>query len=173
MIRLVTSRRLRALNAQCEQAQARAREVQGRADRAHSGYIRTLYDLTARAEEAESDAAINRDDAFELKAAVDDAMAELDAARAELAARADRIAVLSKELEAARLEGRSLWLLLHFDKPHSIHRTSEAAKDYAATLGVSRDGWVPNGECDCPVGEVPWRLLTFTTEEGRDAFMAP
>ncbi|AQW51778.1 hypothetical protein ACIQPP_13910 [Streptomyces violaceusniger] len=85
MIRLVTSRRLRALSVQCEQAQARAREVQEKADRAYSGYIRKLYDLTARAEEAESDAAIIREEAEQLTAALDAAMAELEAARQQLA----------------------------------------------------------------------------------------
>ncbi|MFI1334343.1 hypothetical protein ACH4U7_30395 [Streptomyces sp. NPDC020845] len=173
MIRIVTSARLRQLCAENLQAQERAREVQGKADQAYSGYIRKLHEVTARAEEAESDAAIIREEAVQLTAAVDDVAAELDAARAELAARADRIAALGKELDAARLEGRSVWLLLHFGEPHSIHRTSEAAKDYTATLGAPRDGWVTDCECCRPAGEVAWRLMTFTTKEGRDAFMAP
>ncbi|WP_421109720.1 hypothetical protein [Streptomyces sp. NEAU-S77] len=167
----MTSRRLRQLSTRCEQAQDRAREVQGQADQAYSGHIRALYDVTARAEEAEGDAAVIREEAVQLKADLDDAAAELDAARAELAARSDRIAVLGKELEAARLAGRSLALLLHFGEPHSIHRTVETAKDYLATRGVPRDGWVPgDGRSD---REVVWRLRVFTAEEGRDDFMAP
>ncbi|WP_413115178.1 hypothetical protein ACK1X7_15140 [Streptomyces sp. CY1] len=171
MIRLVTSRRLRKLSTQCEQAQAHAREVQERADQAYSGYIRQLSEVTARAEEAESDAAIIREEAVRLEAAVNEAAAQLDQARAELADRADQIAVLGKELQAARLEGRSLVLLLHFGEPHSIHHTLEAAKDYAATRGVPRDGWGPTD--DRPVCELSWRLLVFTAEEGRNDFMAP
>ncbi|WP_432014967.1 hypothetical protein [Streptomyces cucumeris] len=164
MIRFVTSRRLRALSAQCEQAQARARDVQERADQAYSGYIRSLYGVTARAEEAEGDAAILREQVAELSAAGDDAAAELTAY-------AERVTVLAKELEAARLEGRSVWLLLHFGEPHSIYSTAKAAMDYTATLGARREGWV-SGD-DRPAHEVSWRLLALTKEEGRDAFVAP
>lgn len=147
MIRLVTRRRLRELTDHAHQARIRAREVQGQADEAYAAHLRALAVLTERAEAAESDAAILREEVWELRAA-------LACARAEL--------------EASRLERQELVLLLHFGEPYSIHLTREDAYAYAATHGVPVDGWVARTEQ--PADRVPWVCIAFTHEPATVSF---
>ncbi len=57
MIRIVTRTHLARLTEQADAAHARAREVQGLADAAFGSHIREVFALTARAEDAEKEAA--------------------------------------------------------------------------------------------------------------------
>ncbi|WP_128381099.1 hypothetical protein [Streptomyces cavernae] len=161
MIRIVTSGRLARLHEDAEQARTRAREVQGQADAAWGRHVRETWELTARAETAESDAGILRDHVFELEAALKDA-------RAAFAERREEIRRLREELEAARLNGRWLVLLLHYGEPHSIHRSQQDAYAYAATQGAPVHGWVAGDER--PAAEVCWQLIPFTQDEAVTGF---
>ncbi|MGW0945193.1 hypothetical protein ACWD4O_21945 [Streptomyces sp. NPDC002623] len=161
MIRIVTARRLRRLEAEAEQARTRAREVQGQADDAWGRHIREVRDLSARAESAESDAAIVREEVFRLEAA-------LKCAAAGTAERGERIRLLVRALEAARRQGRSLVLLLHWGAPHSIHRSLQDVYDYVAGQGFPVHAWGPGDER--PAAEVSWRALPFTQDDNVRGF---
>lgn len=156
MIRIVTAGRLRRLREDAAQARARAREVQEQADAAWARHVREVWELTSRVESEASDAAILREDCFRLH----DAFKDLEIVLGE---RAERIRLLGEELEAARLAGRSLVLLLHWGEPHSIHRSHEDAYAYAATQGAPVHGWVAGDER--PAAEVTWRAIPFTRDE--------
>ncbi|WP_109006082.1 hypothetical protein [Streptomyces rishiriensis] len=166
MICIVTAGHLRRMSEAAARARARAREVQGLADAAWARHVREVWELTARAESEKTDAAILREDCFRLR----DALTAMETALGE---RAERIRVLGEELEAARLAGRSLVLLLHWGEPHSIHSSHEDAYAYAATKGVPVHAWKAGDER--PASQVLWRLLTFTRDEAvkgfRDASM--
>lgn len=163
MIRIVTAARLRKLSAAVEHAQASARQVQEQADCALWGHVHAELELAERAESAERAAAVIREEVAALEAA-------LKEAQADLAAREERIDLLFRELEAARQEGRSLVLLLHYGEPHSIHRSQQAVQDYAATLGVSRTSWV--SRTDRPASEVVWRMIYFAARRGSNDYLA-
>ncbi|MER5716128.1 hypothetical protein [Streptomyces sp. NPDC002132] len=156
MIRIVTAGGLRRLREDAEQARARAREVQGQADAAFRGHVRTVWELTSRAEAAESDAGILREHVAEMEAA-------LKRARADVAERAEHVGRLLGELLAARREDCSLVLLLHYGEPHSIHTDACAARAYVATRGVPVHAWGPGDER--PAAQVLWRILPFTRDE--------
>lgn len=156
MIRIVTAGRLRRLAQDTEQARTRAREVQGQADAAWGRHVREVWELTARAETAESDAAILRDHVAEFETALERAAVDASALR-------ERVRLLDAELAQARLVGRSLVLLLHWGEPHSIHASREDAYDYAATQGAPVHGWTTTDER--PHTAVAWRAISFTRDE--------
>ncbi|UZJ31008.1 hypothetical protein [Streptomyces endophytica] len=150
MIRFVTRIRLARLVAEADAARAQAREVQGRADAAYGSHIREVFALTARAEAAEKEAETAVQDAQLLQIALEDTAAELAQARSGPAADA------------------SVMLLLHYGEPHSLHPDRAAAYAFAATLGVSLDGWRPVGER--PAAEVAWRCVPFIYDATGDHF---
>ncbi|MGY4974044.1 hypothetical protein ACWGCC_33335 [Streptomyces nigrescens] len=82
MIRIVTHTRLAALQQDAKGARERAREVQGAADRAYAGHLRTVYDLTADAEAAEDAAEAARADAAIVRELLERTEAQLANARA-------------------------------------------------------------------------------------------
>ncbi|WP_338682182.1 hypothetical protein QD712_06970 [Streptomyces acidiscabies] len=137
MIRVVTAARMRRLREDADQARARAREVRGQADTAWSEHVRQVRELTARAESAESDAAILRD-------LVDEFAAALKQARADLA-------------EAVPPAGPSVVVLLHRGEVHSVHASVHDAEAHAAAHGADPSGWVPASAR--PAREVTWRIL--------------
>ncbi|SFN21112.1 hypothetical protein SAMN04487980_1013236 [Streptomyces sp. cf124] len=163
MIRIVTTGRLRRLREDASRGRAHAREVRGQADAAFGEHVRQVWELTARAESAESDAGILREHVGEIEAA-------LNRARADLAERAERVGRLLEELEAARREGRSLVLLLHYGEPHSIHADHDAAHAYVAARGIPVHAWVPSDER--PAVQVLWRIVAFTRDEAVHGFRA-
>ncbi|MER5980142.1 hypothetical protein ABT142_27090 [Streptomyces sp. NPDC001857] len=161
MIRIVTASGLRRLREDAEQARARTRKVQGQADTAFSEHARQVWELTSRAESAESDAGILREQVAEMEAA-------LKRARADVAERAEHVGRLLGELLAARREDCSLVLLLHYGEPHSIHTDAGAARAYVATRGVPVHAWVSGDER--PASQVLWRILPFTRDESVKGF---
>ncbi|MEV5437223.1 hypothetical protein AB0K80_14580 [Streptomyces sp. NPDC052682] len=182
MIRFVTAGRLRRLEQEAEQARACAREVQGQAGAAWGRHVREVWDLTARAETAESDAGILRDHVLEFEAALKKAEARAEMLReyadrqeavlertdADATVLRERVRLLEAELAEARQVGRSLVLLLHWGQPHSIHRSHEDAYAYVATRGVPVHAWAPSDER--PAAQVLWRLVTFTRDEAVKGF---
>ncbi|MFG2130668.1 hypothetical protein ACGFNV_23020 [Streptomyces sp. NPDC048751] len=161
MIRIVTAGRLRRLTEDAERARDRAREVQGQADAAWARHVREVWELTARAESEQTDAAILREDCFRLHDA-------LTAMESDLGEREERIRLLGAELEAARLEGRSLVLLLHWGEPHSIHRSHDDAYAYAAQHGAPLGTWGPVRER--PFTHVRWVSVPFVREQAVKGF---
>ncbi|MEW9521257.1 hypothetical protein [Streptomyces tubercidicus] len=174
MIRIVSCARLAALQQDAEGARERAREIQGAADRAYAGHLRTVYKLTAeadaadgRAEEASARTQELRQDTQELRQDLDRATADLRGARATVAEQAARIDALSRDLDAMA----GAVALLHYGQLHSLHPDEKAAKQHAATFGVAPDGWgsVP---IDRPAAESAWRispLSRWAVADGGDA----
>ncbi|MEU6959941.1 hypothetical protein [Streptomyces chrestomyceticus] len=66
-----------------------------------------------------------------------------------------RVAELERQLAGTRPAPAWLYLLSHYGEPHSLHLTSEAAKEHAATCGAARTGWTSS---DLPAAEVAWRV---------------
>ncbi|MER6334125.1 hypothetical protein ABT298_33425 [Streptomyces sp. NPDC001034] len=173
MIRIVTTGRLERLEQDADQARTRAREVQEQADAAWVRHVRELLDLTARAETAESDAAILREHVGESEAALEraeatttevgvllaGAMKELSVARQELLLKDIETRRLREELRG-ELEGRSLTVLLHHGEPHTIYASHEDAYADTATHGMPADHvWKP---CDDrPASAFTWRCEAF------------
>ncbi|MGW8883385.1 hypothetical protein [Streptomyces sp. NPDC055749] len=113
MIRFVTKARLARLVAEAERAHGDAARVQEQADTAFAAHVRTVAELTGRAEQAEQDRV----------------------------AYAGVVTALRAELDAAEL--REVVLLVRYGEPHSIHRSVHAAKACAGTHGAHPDGWRP------------------------------
>ncbi|GGP35069.1 hypothetical protein ACWDY7_01415 [Streptomyces calvus] len=182
MIRFITAARLRRLEQEAGQARARAREVQEEADAAWSRHVRELWDLTARAETAESDAAILWDHVLEAEAALKKAEARaegfwedaerqeaaLERADADAAVLRERVRLLEVELAASKETGRWLVLLLHRGEPHSIHRSQADAQAYVATRGIPVHAWEASDER--PASEVLWRIVPFTRDAAVNGF---
>ncbi|MFF7703242.1 hypothetical protein [Streptomyces lydicus] len=164
MIRIVTRTRLAALQQDADGARERARGIQGAADRAYAGHLRTVYDLTADAEAAERAAEAERADAEIVREILECTEAQLADARATVAEQAARIEALSVPPSA----NASMVLLLYYGQPHSIHPDRSAAYAYAATLGAPSSGWVPVGER--PVAELRWVCVSFIYDSVCDHF---
>lgn len=133
MIRLITSGRLESLVKESHKARLRAAEVRAQADRSLVARLHEAWDLTARAEAAESEAAKLRRALEEMSATV------------------------------------TVWLLLHYGQPHSIHRSAKDAQLEAARNGAPRDSWGPAS--DRPSCDVDWRTVPVMLEEGHDEFL--
>ncbi|AZS71452.1 hypothetical protein DDE74_11260 [Streptomyces lydicus] len=153
MIRIVTRTRLVALQQDADGARERAREVQGAADRAYAGHLRTVYDLTADAEASERTAEAARADAAIVREILERTETQLANALATVTEQAARIDALSGDLDAMA----EAVVLLHYGKLHSLHPDEKAAKQHAASFGVDPDGWgtVPS---DRPAVESAWRI---------------
>ncbi|WDT55773.1 hypothetical protein [Streptomyces sp. G7(2002)] len=160
----MTASRLRRLREEADTARARAREVQGQADAAYACHFREAFALTARAEQAEKEAATGVQDLQHLQIALEDTAGELTQARAKLKMMAQRL----EELSGPPPEDASVMLLLRYGQPHSLHPDKQAAYDYAATLGAPPSSWGPRGER--PVAEVPWVCVPFIYDSARDHF---
>ncbi|MFF4288694.1 hypothetical protein ACFY0R_25840 [Streptomyces sp. NPDC001633] len=152
MIRIGTCARLRALQQDAEGARERAREIQGAADRAYAGHLRTVYDLTADAEAAERAAEAARADAEIAREILARTEAQLADARARVTEQAARIDALARELDAIA----GAVVLLHYGKLHSVHPDRSAAERHAASFGVGPGGWSP--VADGPVEESAWLI---------------
>ncbi|MFF7230030.1 hypothetical protein [Streptomyces sioyaensis] len=163
MIRIVTCARLAGLQRDAEGARERAREIQGAADRAYAGHLRTVYDLTAEAESAERAAEADRADAVMARELLERTETQLASARATVREQAARIEALSEPAT-----NTSMVLLLHYGEPHSIHPDAAAACAHAATFGAPSSGWVPVGER--PAAELLWMCVPFIYDAGRDHF---
>ncbi|MEW2487377.1 hypothetical protein [Streptomyces sp. NPDC048411] len=112
MIRIVTRARLARLSAEAKEARDRASQVREQADAAFSTHLRTVAELSGRAETAERDRA----------------------------AYAGVVTALRAELDAAP-ELQEIVLLVRFGQPHSIHRSVYAAQACAGTHGADPAGW--------------------------------
>ncbi|MGW3268873.1 hypothetical protein [Streptomyces sp. NPDC001056] len=183
MIRIVTTGRLQRLEQNAEQIRTRARELQEQSDAAWVRHVRELLDLTARAETAESDAAILRKHIGESEAALERAEAtttevrallsgavkELSAARQELLLKDIEIRRLREELKDGSMDGRSLTVLLHHGEPHTIYASREDAHADTATHGMPADHvWKP---CDeRPASAFTWRCEAFIYNSASNGF---
>ncbi|GHG82794.1 hypothetical protein [Streptomyces griseocarneus] len=143
MIRLVTRSRLVGLQEEAQAARSRATHVQAQAIRSLADCMHEAWELTARAEAAES----------------------------QVAAAQREVAGLRRELDAAKRTGVTLWLLLHHGDPHSIHRTTQAAEEHAESCEGAPIVWEPGS--GRPASEVTWRMTPVTVKEGADDFLAP
>ncbi|MEW1752068.1 hypothetical protein [Streptomyces angustmyceticus] len=152
MIRIVTRTRLAAMQQDADRARERAQEIQGAADRAYAGHLRTVYDLTADAEAAERAAEANRADAEIARELLTRTEAQLTDARATVTEQAARIDALSRELDSIA----GAVVLLHYGKLHSVHPDRSAAERHAASFGVGPGGWSPAGTR--PVEESAWLI---------------
>ncbi|MDK1474932.1 hypothetical protein QNO07_16130 [Streptomyces sp. 549] len=130
MIRFITDARLRELIQDTGQAHASAQEAQGHAAEVWRCHIQRVRHLTQRAESAEGDAAILREDVSFLRAALKEATAAVDGLEAEVSA-------------ARRAAAEPVALLLRSGVPHSVHGSVHAAKEHAALHGASPSGWAP------------------------------
>ncbi|GGU84416.1 hypothetical protein GCM10010260_16840 [Streptomyces filipinensis] len=171
------------MSAETEQARTRAREVHGQADAAWARHIRELWDLTTRAETAESDAGIQRDHVFELVADLErakdtssevgeilaNAVKELSAAQQELLLKDIEIRRLRAELQAGPVEGQTLTVLLHHGEPHTIYASREDAHADTATHGMPADAvWQ---RCDeRPAAAFTWRCEAFIYNPASNGF---
>ncbi|MFF8899537.1 hypothetical protein ACF082_18945 [Streptomyces lydicus] len=164
MIRIVTCARLAAMQHDADGARERAREIQGAADRAYAGHLRTVYDLTADTEAAERAAEADQADAEIVREILERTEAQLADARATVAEQTARI----DELSAPSSADASMALLLYYGKPHSIHPDRSAAYAYAATLGAPSSGWAPVGER--PAAELQWVCVPFIYDSACDHF---
>ncbi|MGY4971627.1 hypothetical protein ACWGCC_20885 [Streptomyces nigrescens] len=166
MIRIVTRTRLAAMQHDAEGARERAREVQGAADRAYAGHLRTAYDLTADAEASERAAEADRADAEIVREILERTETQLANARATVTAQAAQIDALSDDLDAFA----GTVVLLHYGKLHSVHPDRQAAERHAASFGVGPGGWSP--VADRPVEESAWLispLSKWAVADGGDA----
>ncbi|WP_327689307.1 hypothetical protein [Streptomyces tubercidicus] len=166
MIRIVTCARLAALQQDAEGARERAREIQGAADRAYAGHLRTVYDLTADAEAAESAAEADRADAEIVREILERTETQLANALATVTEQGARIDALSGDLDAMA----EAVVLLHYGKLHSVHPDRPAAERHAASFGVGPGGWSPAGTR--PVEESAWlisSLSKWAVADGGDA----
>ncbi|WP_329394312.1 hypothetical protein OHA45_12195 [Streptomyces lydicus] len=157
MIRIITRTRLTAMQQDANGARERAREIQGAADRAYAGHLRTVYDLTADAEAAERAADAERADAEIARELLARTEAQLADARATVAKQAARIDALSGDLDAIA----GAVVLLHYGQLHSLHRTARAAEIHAQSLGAAEGGWGPPSER--PASEVAWRIQLLSS----------
>lgn len=166
MIRIVTRTRLAALQQDADGARERAREIQGAADRAYAGHLRTVYDLTADVEAAERAAEADRADAEIVREILERTEALLADARATVTEQGARIDALSGDLDAMA----EAVVLLHYGKLHSVHPDRPAAERHAASFGVGPGGWSPAGTR--PVEESAWlisSLSKWAVADGGDA----
>jgi hypothetical protein len=161
MIRLVTIGRLRRQEREAEQARARAREVQAQADAAWGRHVRELFAVTDHAERAEAATA-------EVGEILARAVEELSAAQQELLLKDIEIRRLRGELEGESMEGRTLTVLLHYGKPHTIYACREDAYADTATHGADPDRWVPSGER--PASAAMWRCEAFIYNGASNGF---
>ncbi|MFJ9410824.1 hypothetical protein [Streptomyces sp. NPDC101393] len=156
-IRLITSRRLAALEHDRDHARMRAREVQEASDRAFAGHTRSAQRLTAGRETAQA-----RADA--LQWALDIAKVELAEAHERASKQAARIEELSAPVKDVPA------LLLHYGKPHSIHPDQASALAHAVALGASPSRWVPPGER--LAAELRWLCVPFIYRPDGDYFLS-
>ncbi|MGW2389586.1 hypothetical protein ACWCYK_08815 [Streptomyces lydicamycinicus] len=166
MIRVITHTRLASLQKDVDQARARSQDVQASADAAYARHVRTIHDLTAEADAADRRAEESSARTRELRHALDQAHANLEAARTTAAERTARIDALTEELSVML----GAVVLLHYGQLHSLHPDEAAAKRHAATFGARLDGWGPVS--DRPAAEVPWRispLSRWAVADGGDA----
>ncbi|MHC5904192.1 hypothetical protein ACVNF4_09850 [Streptomyces sp. S6] len=161
MIRVVTAARMRRLCEDAGRARALARVVRGHAEEAWCRHILRVWELTARAESAESDAAILREQVGEFEAA-------LKRARAELAEQAERAGRRAQELEAAAVAvpaaGSPVVVLLHWGEVHSVHASVHDAEARATRHGADPSGWGPVSAL--PASQVAWRTFGATVSGG-------
>ncbi|MEV5597590.1 hypothetical protein [Streptomyces sp. NPDC052496] len=155
MIRIVTAARLAALHAEVDDANDLAR--QAREDVAEQWTARLAASrelieerkaLTGVAHTAIVQAEEARRQAVQLRQA-------FTAALLAIARQQHYIGELERQLAAARTAPSWLYLLRKYGEPHSLHPTSEAAKEHAATCGAARTGWTSS---DLPAAEVAWRV---------------
>nr|WSX20177.1 hypothetical protein OG690_10340 [Streptomyces tubercidicus] len=162
MIRIISQTRLVTLQQDADQARERTRQVQASADAAYARHVRTVHDLTAEADAAESAAEAARADAEIVREILERTEAQLASARATVTEQAARIDALSGDLDAFA----GAVVLLHYGQLHSLHRTARAAELHAQSLGAAEGGWGPPSER--PAAEVAWRiqsLSSFTVPE--------
>ncbi|MER5969396.1 hypothetical protein ABT112_06595 [Streptomyces sp. NPDC002055] len=154
MIRIITRTRLVALQQEADQARARSREVQASADAAYARHVRTVHDLSAKADAAEREVDAERADAVILREVLECTEALLASARATVTEQAARIDALSGDLNAMA----EAVALLHFGQLHSIHPDRPAAKRHAEACGAAEGRWVASG---APASEVAWCVVSL------------
>jgi hypothetical protein len=158
MIRLVTRSRLVRLAAEADNARTQAREMLAQSDASYRTYLCIVFDLVARAESAEAETALLRDDNLALSRDTAHLAQELENTREELDAKPPR--------PRPSLDRPAL--LLYRGEPHSIHADADAAKAHADTLGAYENGWTFTPARERTSTTVLWEIQTFThAENGR------
>ncbi|MFF9345329.1 hypothetical protein ACF1CG_36920 [Streptomyces sp. NPDC014773] len=180
MIRIITARRLRALEDDVA-ASKRAATAAGERDAAKVGEelavdaaIRagcTVETLTKQLDAAQTETDVQY---AGLHAVIRQVTAERDAARAEAAAahaeveeaRAqvlldaeDRVAL--RALLRIAKKGADLstvFALFERGRLHSVHASRDDAHAAAEARGAAPGGWVPGAECSVPTEDVAWRV---------------
>ncbi|MFJ2610522.1 MULTISPECIES: hypothetical protein [unclassified Streptomyces] len=132
----MTAGHLCRLREDAGQARESAREVRGQADAAWVRHVREVWELTSRAEAAESDVVVLREHQAEIEA----------------------------ELKAVRQKPVRLVLLLKYGEPHSVHASVHAAEEHAQAQGAVPSGWGPS--TGAPSHRVAWRTVTLTLDGG-------
>ncbi|MEV6999306.1 hypothetical protein AB0N62_16675 [Streptomyces sp. NPDC093982] len=161
MMRVVTRARITQLEDDTRAAREKARETSGAANEAFGRHMRELYAVTGRAERAEAAAS-------EVGEILAHAVEELSVAQQELLLKDIEIERLRQELAGESMEGRTLSVLLHYGRPHTIYGSRADAYADTATHGVPAEGWVPADER--PVGEVTWRIDAFVYDAASHGF---
>lgn len=180
MIRLVTTARLRALEAATAAAQEQTGQVRVAIETERGQHVKELFAATARYEGAERETAEVRETALLLQLALEDTTVELTARakRAESTASAaewemdlarEEAKLLREGLARVREPDGSLYLLRHYGEPCMIYRSRADAVADTATHGMPADAqWVSAGEQ--PASASQWRLCSFTYDPGSKGF---
>ncbi|MFI5805666.1 hypothetical protein [Streptomyces sp. NPDC051561] len=156
MIRLVSSSRLAGLAAEADDARAVVRQVLERETASYREHLRAVYALVARAESAEAEAVLLRDDNVLLLRDTAHLAQELEETQEELAA---------KPVSPRPSLDRPA-LLLYRGQPHSIHADADAARAHADSLGAFENRWITTRELGSAAAL--WEIQTFIrADDGR------
>ncbi|MFI6640126.1 hypothetical protein [Streptomyces sp. NPDC050504] len=161
MIRIVTKKRLALLEADTRAAFERARQAAEAAGKASARHAVELFDVTGRAERAESAAA-------EAGALLSGALEELGAAEEELLLKDIERRRLREELVEALLPTRQVFVLVHYGTPWMVYHSREDAYADTATHGAPADAaW---GPVRTFWADAEWLLSAFTYDPAARGF---
>ncbi|MFG3316074.1 hypothetical protein ACGF0C_29310 [Streptomyces albidoflavus] len=156
MIRLTTTSRLRALEADRDAARAAALELTARAETAEAAGVALRAELDDTHDTMTTLAA---EHAAELEAA----RAELEVSRAQVLLDAEDRVALRALLRTARRQSRALdrvYVLFRRGALHSLHASADSAEAAAEAEGAPRRGWTAHtpGAALPAAAEVDWRI---------------
>ncbi|WP_405184867.1 hypothetical protein [Streptomyces albidoflavus] len=156
MIRLTTTSRLRALEADRDAARAAALELTSQAETAQAAGLALRAELD---DTHHTMTALAAEYAAELEAA----RAEVEAARAQVLLDAEDRVALRALLRTARRQSRALdrvYVLFRHGRLHSLHASADSAEAAAEAESAPRHGWTAHtpGAALPPAAEMAWRI---------------
>ncbi|MGA5578327.1 hypothetical protein ACPCK9_26330 [Streptomyces koyangensis] len=156
MIRLTTTSRLRALEADRDAARAAALELTAQAETAEAAGVALRAELDGARDTMTTLAA-------EYASQLEAARAELEAARAQVLLDAEDRVALRALLRTARRQSRALdrvYVLFRYGRLHSLHASADSAEAAAEAEGAPRCGWTAHspGAALPPATEMAWRI---------------